>query len=810
MTPADANRLALGAVRAVLDAAHGFELVVAGSPVSVRVVGREPMAWPAPVVGVDPEADGACPNDVELRCDWEGGGVSFFVSAIHARRDAAIVLAVRLRRGRHHLIAANNVSAMLVASDAPEIPIVTWFGVKKRGRRPEQHALNRTLRALVSDSGLPMLGEAAVELFKVRLDDGAVLPSPAEAFERLVHINLLKLDFFSRGAHAIARGKPLVRIPELAESEPDDADDEEVDGEEPENERRYWAGGFGERERLDRFVRESVWEMGWARDEDRKGARQAWKHFEQIRPGDWFAIKGFGGTYQLTVHLVAEVREVDLQAGILRLQRIPKAKLYKGPAPAGSGAGSWFETLVPVTREDVIALLFDESEAPTWTGPKNVILYGPPGTGKTFRLREEIRPKFMRRSRTTDRSLEVLADLSWFEVVAAALADAGGRATAAQLSEHPFITTKYRMRELTAPIGSRVWATLQAHTVEQSVTVHYARRHGVLCFDKEEDGTWHFVGEPPLEIPDLVSSLRPKPVEISEDFVFVTFHQSYAYEDFIEGIRPRLTEDDDATGLSYELKPGLFLRAAQAAVRLAGFDGTLDDLCRNRTQEQREEIFRDAPPYAVFIDEINRGNVSRVFGELITLLEEDKRLGARGELIVQLPGSRRSFGVPPNLCVIGTMNTADRSVEALDSALRRRFAFWECAPDPSVVDDVMVEGGVDVGRIMRVINERLELLLDRDHLLGHALFLPARDEPTIDTLKNVFATAVLPLLSEYFYADLGRVGLVLGKGFVQRVGSQTKLASFEHEASDSLGERMVYRLKPIDGISTADFRAIYE
>jgi hypothetical protein len=812
MTPAEANRLALAAVRKVLDASHGFDVVVAGTPVSVRVVGREPMTWPSPVIGLDPATDGECPEDVELRCEWEGGGVSLFVSALHARRDDAVVLGVQFRRGRHHLLAATNVSAAVLASDAPEVAIATWFGVKKRGRRPEQHVLNRKLRALVSDSGMPMLGEAAVELFALRREDASVLPSPEDAFERLVHVNLLKLDFFSRGSAASLRGRPLIHVPELEGigdqvSEGGDEDSEE----DSEAERRHWAGGFGERERLERFLRENVWEMGWSRDEDRKGARQAWKHFEQIRPGDLFAIKGFGGTYQLTVHLVGEVVDVDLEHGRLRLKRIPKAKLYKGPAPAGSGAGSWFETLVPVTREDVIALLFDESDAPTWTGPKNVILYGPPGTGKTFRLREEIRPKFMRRSRSTDRSLEVLAELSWFEVVVAALADVGGRASAAQLAEHSFVTTKYRMKELNAPIGSRVWATLQAHTVEESQTVRYARRHGVLCFDKEESGVWHFVGDVPPEVPELVSSLRPKPVEISEDFTFVTFHQSYAYEDFIEGIRPRMVDDEETGGgLSYELRPGLFLRAAQAAVRLAGFEGTIDELCRSRTHEEREEIFRDAPPYALFIDEINRGNVSRILGELITLLEEDRRLGAPGEIIVQLPGSRRFFGVPPNLCVIGTMNTADRSVEALDSALRRRFAFWECVPEPVILDGVVVEGGVDVGRMMRVINERLELLLDRDHLLGHALFLPVRDEPTLETLKHVFATSILPLLSEYFYADLGRVGLVLGRGFVQRVGTQTRLASFDHEAADTLSERMVYRLKPIDDVSTADFRAIYE
>ena len=171
-------------------------------------------------------------------------------------------------------------------------------------------------------------------------------------------------------------------------------------------------------------------------------------------------------------------------------------------------------------------------------------------------------------------------------------------------------------------------------------------------------------------------------------------------------------------------------------------------------------------PYVLVIDEINRGNISRIFGELITLIEPSKRAGAGEALSTILPYSKRPFSVPDNLYLIGTMNTADRSLAGLDIALRRRFVFEEMAPNPSLLNGVVVETDgvrVDVARLLAVMNERIELLLDRDHCLGHAYFMPLKGNsmPTLAQLGTVFKTQILPLLQEYFFEDWQRIAWVL-------------------------------------------------
>ncbi|WP_279497129.1 McrB family protein [Aeromonas veronii] len=213
---------------------------------------------------------------------------------------------------------------------------------------------------------------------------------------------------------------------------------------------------------------------------------------------------------------------------------------------------------------------------------------------------------------------------------------------------------------------------------------------------------------------------------------FVTFHQSFSYEDFIEGIKAESQEG----GLHYRVVDGLFKQICQLA-------------------EADPEN-----PYVLIIDEINRGNISRIFGELITLLEPSKRLGAEEELEVVLPYSKKPFGVPNNLYLIGTMNTADRSLAGLDLALRRRFFFKEMPPRPDLLDNLYVEG-IQIGKLLRTINRRITALLGRDYCLGHALFMPLQKDPDLQHLGRIFQKQVLPLLQEYFFEDWQKIALVL-------------------------------------------------
>lgn len=242
--------------------------------------------------------------------------------------------------------------------------------------------------------------------------------------------------------------------------------------------------------------------------------------------------------------------------------------------------------------------------------------------------------------------------------------------------------------------------------------------------------------------------------------VFVTFHQSMSYEDFIEGIKPEPTKDGQIT---YKVKNGIF-----------------KELCAKAKKDKSKN-------HVMIIDEINRGNVANIFGELISLIEDDKRLGASEELCAELPYSHDIFSVPKNVYIIGTMNTADRSVEALDSALRRRFTFKEMIPKSELVPEENY-----VRKIFKIINQRIEVLKDREHQIGHSYFMGVKNN---EDLKAVFYDKIIPLLQEYFYGDYEKIQLVLGEGFVKKDSASVKFAG---DKSGDFEVSEVYRIVPKD------------
>ena len=176
-------------------------------------------------------------------------------------------------------------------------------------------------------------------------------------------------------------------------------------------------------------------------------------------------------------------------------------------------------------------------------------------------------------------------------------------------------------------------------------------------------------------------------------------------------------------------------------------------------------IKENKDPYVFIIDEINRGNISKIFGELITLIETTKRAGKEECISTKLPYSKKEFTVPDNVYIIGTMNTADRSIALMDTALRRRFKFEEMLPNYDLLKDIFVEDEevkVNIGAMLKVINERIEYLYDREHTIGHAVFLELKGNNNIDKLENIFKKSVIPLLQEYFYEDYEKIRIVLG------------------------------------------------
>lgn len=363
----------------------------------------------------------------------------------------------------------------------------------------------------------------------------------------------------------------------------------------------------------------------------------------------------------------------------------------------------------------------------------NIILYGPPGTGKTFFLQKKMLDYVD--YELTDDQLNDFCSNNTNDLfrVCLILLHKRGLMRASEIEQ--------KCSDLGLTLRDSVQTILMRHSLDnldrrsfpQQITDEL--RTPPYLFIEHNNETWCL---------DMLSFRNTYPdfyndsLQTTRRYTFVTFHQSFSYEDFVEGIRP---EYNNAThSIDYSPKSGIFKTLCEEA------DG----------KKQR---------YAIFIDEINRGNIPEIFGELISLIESDKRKGQPNELSVKLPYSKSEFFIPDNVDIIGTMNSADKSIGAIDTALRRRFKFKPMLPCSNTLKSTLEAnginpsdvGGIDVIEMFKTLNKRIELLLDGNHTLGHAIFMPIR---TADDVVNIIRENVIPLLEEFFSNDLQKIQMV--------------------------------------------------
>lgn len=384
------------------------------------------------------------------------------------------------------------------------------------------------------------------------------------------------------------------------------------------------------------------------------------------------------------------------------------------------------------------------------TFKKQVILYGPPGTGKTYgsviRAHEIIfgyqDPNItfsllLKKLKEQSKKEIDFSQLSWLEAIVLAFHEIGKNIAQVGEIKNTETIKKFSAYKNSHAISNTIWYILQAESKIDSKTVNTKNKSGKEYFDKNSESNWYLT-EKGLEYQKrLIEDLTTYPETSTSQFIFITFHQSFAYEDFIEGIRPELNESGDST-ITYQIKDGIF-----------------KEICKKAALDPNNN-------YVLIIDEINRGNISKIFGELITLLEDNKRAGEVEEITVKLPYSGQEFSVPTNVYIIGTMNSTDKSIALVDIALRRRFHFERLHVEYELIKNE------DAKKFLQEINNIICAIKNPDYEIGHYYFM---NIPEIDRenreLENVFSTRILPLLEEYFFNDWEALATIFGRDSIK-------------------------------------------
>lgn len=405
--------------------------------------------------------------------------------------------------------------------------------------------------------------------------------------------------------------------------------------------------------------------------------------------------------------------------------------------------------------------------------PSNIIFTGVAGTGKTYRLQQiakdytDIRPLV-----TPDELLATLIEpLSWREVICLVFLDERQKGKTLlkvpEILQNLIFSVKVAQNNRTENLSNTAWSTLMTFSSPNSTTINYSKRASQAYFDKDESSNWFLLPDSlPLltnlqqKLSDYHTAIAPENrhnnVLKTERFSLVSFHQAYGYEEFVEGIRPQVMDNGQ---MNYAIKAGAFIT-----------------LCE---QAKKNPQYR----YAMLIDEINRANVARVFGELMSLIEPSKRAGQVAEMSVNLAYSGQSFSVPSNVDIYATMNTQDHSLAPLDMAFRRRFNFIECLPDSSILGQMVVgDEVIDLANLLTALNEKIRQTLGKDSELGHSFLITVK---SLDELALAFEQAILPQIAhacqnngQILQAIFGEKVIVLAQKVTNRNGFSAMNGAF--------------------------------